>query len=1370
MNFSPLLPVYLSALTLCEVQLSLSIPHARSPARWSGLVISLTPSSLPFLTAGFSRCADLPPHPTDDVTHLDLSHNQLRDLDDLIDFLARHPHLRTVALHGNPVRAHPHLRAALRGSCPGVTVVIPSPVPQPDPEEDGSRASSRAPSPTRDESPRRLHAVPASPKRRCDTPAPGTGDILAAVMSMLEASGVDLDEDLHQDVASGERDKSPSRPSIRTTESSPRIPPRHDSTSMSPSPSVSTSQHLLRSVLWDLRSSVGLGSEGEGKDERDREAIVPTTTAPAGSSDPSDHPGSHSMDRLYLRQWDMARILPTTWASASASPSLRASVEDLEARVRVAESQALAVRQRRRVEADRQAHEAREDASLRRVLTVVAALISSIKAAAPPPVTVEAGVDATTITKKKVKKNKKVRTNATKNAPEKVVTDEMEKEGIRSSANDHHLVDDPGAMRGTLVLPPPKRRIPTDASVSTTRRMRGSMVMTAASGMVVEAHEDEHEDVVKGEVEDDALSTTSTSSSTSTDAPADHHHRRRQHLNHHDRRAEERWDRLYEDLRAESELRYRLREELALCLHDLTAAQTAQMGLARDLSVESTARRAAEDRVLRLRAQLQASDAVLAQAERVLEDQTAALQAATEAGVVENSIRRDRNPAPLDSPSTASMGALAAAWQQATTDAERLARTVTSLTERNTEVTDERDALATELTEVRAAAAAAADVASADREALEAKLRAAEDELTVLKEVSEARASELARRDAEFGVLRSRVVALLALCGRQADLLDVADAAVGSTDDRLSFALERLALVVGEAAPHVGEVLLGDGVADRVDRVDRSTTTTTMSKSKSTTATATATVTAIEVEIDRLRHERWVLFERVRKLGTALASSSRTIAEHERAMGMVQEEVTAARAATLAAEHDRDAAQARAIDLATQVETLSVAAAARDQTSSASASAESRVDLEGRLAAAERRATEAQARADTYEHEVREATAQVIAAQDAAQTTRDLHETAIASHRAAEVAAAQDRAALAADLATWRRRAEDAEAVAERRARDVLGSQEDARRRVEAAERRVEEVDRLVADSDRRRREADAQSESVRLELHRAKMDAERVQIEIEKARAETDRLREAKEMVMDRLRETLEQVRAEHASAVVRVREEAGAQSERRVQILREDHREILAGLKEELKEHARRLREAQEETRRAEGERDEARAQMTMVKHKEEEKHGDVDRARAAQLAEELAAVQRQLQIRDELVRGLRGEREVLVSLLRGALPGAQQGGKGSVHGVGWPAQAPGTEVAGVGVGVLTPQTPVRADGAGAGAGATPQKKTGEDVAHLRLTPATAEAAPVPPARAAAHVARTIAPMNSTETNPLALTTTDLSERLDRLADISI
>jgi hypothetical protein len=89
---------------------------------------------------------------------------------------------------------------------------------------------------------------------------------------------------------------------------------------------------------------------------------------------------------------------------------------------------------------------------------------------------------------------------------------------------------------------------------------------------------------------------------------------------------------------------------------------------------------------------------------------------------------------------------------------------------------------------------------------------------------------------------------------------------------------------------------------------------------------------------------------------------------------------------------------------------------------------------------------------------------------------------------------------------------------------------------------------------------------------------------------------------------------------------------------------------------------------------------------------------------------------------------------------------------------------------VGVLTPQTPVRADGAGAGAGATPQKKTGEDVAHLRLTPATAEAAPVPPARAAAHVARTIAPMNSTETNPLALTTTDLSERLDRLADISI
>ena len=112
------------------------------------------------------------------------------------------------------------------------------------------------------------------------------------------------------------------------------------------------------------------------------------------------------------------------------------------------------------------------------------------------------------------------------------------------------------------------------------------------------------------------------------------------------------------------------------------------MGLARDLSVESTARRAAEDRVLRLRAQLQASDAVLAQAERVLEDQTAALQAATEAGVVENSIRRDRNPAPLDSHSTASMGALAAAWQQATTDAERLARTVTSLTERNTEVTD----------------------------------------------------------------------------------------------------------------------------------------------------------------------------------------------------------------------------------------------------------------------------------------------------------------------------------------------------------------------------------------------------------------------------------------------------------------------------------------------------------------------------------------------------------------------------------------------------------------------------------------------------------------------------------------------------------
>ena len=88
---------------------------------------------------------------------------------------------------------------------------------------------------------------------------------------------------------------------------------------------------------------------------------------------------------------------------------------------------------------------------------------------------------------------------------------------------------------------------------------------------------------------------------------------------------------MYEDLRAESELRYRLREELALCLHDLTAAQTAQMGLARDLSVESTARRAAEDRVLRLRAQLQASDAVLAQAERVLEDQTAALQAATEA-------------------------------------------------------------------------------------------------------------------------------------------------------------------------------------------------------------------------------------------------------------------------------------------------------------------------------------------------------------------------------------------------------------------------------------------------------------------------------------------------------------------------------------------------------------------------------------------------------------------------------------------------------------------------------------------------------------------------------------------------------------------
>ena len=63
MNFSPLLPVYLSALTLCEVQLSLSIPHARSPARWSVLLISLTPSSLPFLTAGFSRCADLPPHP-----------------------------------------------------------------------------------------------------------------------------------------------------------------------------------------------------------------------------------------------------------------------------------------------------------------------------------------------------------------------------------------------------------------------------------------------------------------------------------------------------------------------------------------------------------------------------------------------------------------------------------------------------------------------------------------------------------------------------------------------------------------------------------------------------------------------------------------------------------------------------------------------------------------------------------------------------------------------------------------------------------------------------------------------------------------------------------------------------------------------------------------------------------------------------------------------------------------------------------------------------------------------------------------------------------------------------------------------------------